>query len=155
MGARVVVVGVGNLLAKDDGVGPRVIERLRERPMPPHVACVDAATDLLGVLLELAGVERLIVVDAMRAGGAPGTVYRMALEDLEARGRAEPLGLSLHDADVVEAVRMARVVGWPIPRTTVIGMEPGEIGLGTDLTPAAREGLEGLVAAVLEEIGRA
>jgi len=153
MNARVVVVGVGNLLARDDGIGPRVIRCLQDGDLPPDVACVDAATDFLSVLPELAGAARLIVVDAMRGGGPPGTLYRMSLEDLESRARAEPLRLSLHDAALVESVRMARLAGWTVPPTTVLGLEPAEVGLGTELSPVVQTALELLLKAVWNEIG--
>jgi hydrogenase maturation protease len=152
MPARVVVIGAGNIFARDDGVGPRVVERLSARPLPPGVECVDAGTDLLGVLPGVEGADRLVLVDALRAGGAPGTIHRMTLEAIEDRARQPPMQFSMHEMSLVESVRLARLAGLRLPPTIVIGVEPGEVGLGADLTPAVAASMEAAMAAVLQEV---
>ena len=73
------VLGIGNLLLRDDGVGPHAVRALRARPLPANVEALDVGTAFLDAIPALEGAVRLVVVDAMRAGGAPGTVYRIAL----------------------------------------------------------------------------
>jgi hydrogenase maturation protease len=153
MSARIVVVGVGNLLASDDGLGPRVVERLQALA-PAGVECIDAATDLGAVLPEVASAARLIIVDAIRAGGEPGAIYRMTLDELLERSRDRPMHLSMHDMGLAEAVQVARMTGVRMPPTIVLGMEPAEVGLGTELSPVVRQRLDDLVAKVIEEIAR-
>ena len=149
------VVGVGNTLARDEGVGPVAVERLKAEPLPARVVLLDAGTDLLAAMTEFADAGRVILIDAMRAGGAPGTICRLTLEELEERAKAGISNLSAHGLGVVEAVGLARVAGMRVPPTVVFGVEPGEVALGEGLSPAVEAAMQRLVAAVREEIVRA
>jgi len=150
-GERVVIVGVGNPLARDEGLGPAALARLEAEGVPPGALCFDAGTDFLASMPDWADADRLIVIDAMRAGGAPGTVYRMPLEEVEARAKAEGLHLSGHDLGLVGAVRLARVTGQRIPPTVVFGVEPAEVALGEGLSDAVAAALDRLTSAVRKE----
>jgi len=150
-GERVVIVGVGNPLARDEGLGPAAVARLEAEGLPPGVLCLDAGTDFLASMPDWADADRLIVIDAMRAGGAPGTVYRMPLEEVEARAKAEGLHLSGHDLGLLGAFRLARVTGQRIPPTVVFGVEPAEVALGEGLSDAVARALDRLTSAVRKE----
>ena len=78
--ASVAVVGVGNPLMGDDGVGIAVIRELARQSLPAHVALFDAGTSLLDILPEVAHCERIILVDCCRAGGEPGTLCRTPMD---------------------------------------------------------------------------
>ena len=149
------VVGVGNLLARDEGIGPAAVERLKAEPLPARVALLDAGTDLVAAMMEFADAGHVILIDAMRAGGAPGTIYRLTLEELEGRAKAGASDLSAHGLGVVEAVGLARAVGMRVPPTVVFGVEPGEVAFGEGLSPAVEAAMQRLVAAVRREIVRA
>jgi len=146
-----VIVGVGNPLARDEGLGPAAVERFLAEGLPPGVACVDAGTDFLGAMVDWADADRLIVIDAMRTGGMPGTIYRMRLEEVEARAKADGLHLSGHDLGLVGAFRLARLTGQRIPPTMVFGVEPAEVALGEGLSDAVAAALGPLVRAVRKE----
>ena len=146
------IVGVGNPLARDEGVGIAAVARLRERPMPPGARLIDAGTDLLAALPEMARADRVVLVDAVRAGGPAGTIYRMTLDEVLDRARAEPAWRSAHDLSVVSAVRLARDAGIALPPTVLFGVEPAEVALGEGLTPAVRAALGPLVEKVLAEV---
>ena len=146
------VVGVGNSLARDEGVGPAAVERLKAESLPAGTRLLDAGTDLLTAMAGFAGADRVILIDAMRAGGAPGTIYRLTLEELEKRTRAGASALSAHGFGVVEAVGLARAAGMRFPPTVVVGVEPGEVAFGEGLSPAVEAAMPRLVAAVREEI---
>jgi hydrogenase maturation protease len=149
------VVGVGNPLARDEGVGPAAVERLKVEPLPARVALLDAGTDLVAAMMEFADAGHVFLIDAMRAGGAPGTIYRLPLEELEGRAKAGASDLSAHGLGVVEAVGLARAAGMRVPPTVVLGVEPGEVAFGEGLSPAVEAAMQSLVAAVREEIARA
>ena len=149
------VVGVGNTLARDEGVGPVAVERLKAEPLPARVALLDAGTDFLAAMTEFTGAAKVILIDAMRAGGAPGTIYRLTLEELEERAKAGASDLSAHGLGVVEAVGLARATGRRVPPTVVLGVEPGEVAFGEGLSPAVEAAMQSLIAAVREEIARA
>jgi len=148
------VVGVGNTLARDEGVGPVAVERLKAEPLPARVVLLDAGTDLLAAMTEFADAGHVILIDAMCAGGAPGTIYRLTLEELEERAKAGTSNLSAHGLGVVEAVGLARVVGMRVPPTVVFGVEPGEVTLGEGLSPPVEAAMKRLIAAVRQEIVR-
>lgn len=149
------VVGVGNLLARDEGVGPAAVEKLKAEPLPARVALLDAGTDFVAAMMEFADAGHVILIDAMRAGGAPGTIYRLTLEELEGRAKAGASDLSAHGLGVVEAVGLARAAGMRVPPTVVFGVEPGEVAFGEGLSPAVEAAMQRLVAVVHEEIARA
>ncbi|HUU32299.1 MAG TPA: hydrogenase maturation protease [Phycisphaerae bacterium] len=149
------VVGVGNPLARDEGVGPVAVERLKAEPLPERVALLDAGTDFLAAMTEFADAGHVILIDAMRAGGVPGTIYRLTLEELEGRAKAGASDLSAHGLGVVEAVGLARATGMRVPPMVVFGVEPGEVAFGEGLSPAVEAAMQKLVADVREEIVRA
>jgi len=155
MGSRVVIVGVGNPLARDEGLGPQAIERLARRDLPQAVEVIDAGTDLLAVIGDLEGAERVILIDAVQAGAEPGTIHRFTLEALLEKAADESEWRSAHDLTVVGAVRLAEAAGIRLPPTVVFGVEPGEVALGEGLTPAVEAALDGLIETVLAEIGAA
>jgi hydrogenase maturation protease len=147
------VIGVGNPLARDEGLGPRAIERLEKEVLPEGTGCLDAGTDLLGALPDLAAASRVILIDAVRTGAPPGSIHRWTLEELEARAaEAETPALSAHDATLLQAVALARATGKRIPPTVVLGVEVGEVALGEGLTPPVEAALDPLVDAVREEL---
>ncbi|HHV77902.1 MAG TPA: hydrogenase maturation protease [Syntrophothermus lipocalidus] len=148
---RILVVGIGNLLLGDEGVGVHVVSRLKESGLPPGVEAVDIGTnsyDLIDCLYES---ERLIVIDAMQGGGEPGTIYRVPFEKLQLRREGELL--SSHQLQFHEAVEMARMMGCS-PEITVIGIEPKTIDWGTELSPELEHRIPRVLELVRQEIER-
>jgi len=133
---RVAIVGVGNILMGDDGVGIRVVEALQKHALPDNVELHDAGTAFQDLLPDLAECELVVIVDAVRTGDAPGTIHRFDLgsEDIGSDGTA----LSVHDINVVAAMRLQMVAGEPLPPTRVLGVEPGEVALKLDLSDEVR-----------------
>jgi len=152
MPETILVIGVGNPLARDEGVGIRAVERLRDRDLPAGVRVLDAGTDFLAVLPQMADADRAILLDAVRAGGEPGTIYRLTLEDLLARATNEPEWRSAHDLSLVSAVRLAESTGQRLPPTVLLGVEPAEVALGEGLTPPVEAALDALLEKVLAEV---
>ena len=145
-GPRVLVAGVGNVFLGDDGFGVEVVRRLAGRPVPPGVRIADfgiRGLDLAYALLE--PYDLVILVDACRRGGAPGTVYLLEPEPSSAGAALEPHGMI-----PTRALRMAQEMGARVGRLVVAGCEPesfGEPGIG-------RVGLSSPVAAAVDEAVR-
>jgi len=154
MPTTILIVGVGNPLARDEGVGIRAVERLREADLPAGVRVLDAGTDLLAAIPRLAEADRVVLIDAVRAGRSPGAIYRMTLEDLLARAKDEPEWRSAHDLTVPAAVRLAQAAGVTLPPTVVFGVEPADVALGEGLTPEVEAALPALIEKVLAEVNR-
>jgi hydrogenase maturation protease len=152
MPETVLIIGVGNPLARDEGVGIRAVERLRERTLPPGVQVLDAGTDLLSALPAMGEADRVVLLDAVRAGGRPGAIYRLTRDDLLARSTNEPEWRSAHDLSVVSALRLAESTGQAMPPMVVFGVEPAEVALGEGLTPPVEAALDTLVEKVLAEV---
>jgi hydrogenase maturation protease len=81
-GVRVLVFGVGNLLRSDDGVGLHVIEALRKEEIKDKIDLIEALSGL-DILDAIKGYDRIILVDAIKTGGEPGTIYKLSLEDIQ------------------------------------------------------------------------
>jgi hydrogenase maturation protease len=88
------VIGCGNPTRGDDGVGPEVISRLRATALPDDVQVYDAGTDGMAVLYRARGASHLVIVDALAPSGAPGAIYNVPGDVLEA---LPPSSINLHD----------------------------------------------------------
>jgi len=148
---RILVLGVGNILLKDEGVGVRVIEELENRyEFPENVRLLDGGTQGLWLLPTLQLVDRLIVVDAVLGGGEPGTIYRLERQDLSNSLRAKQ---SAHDSDLVEALNLCSLLDTGPRTVTVIGIEPADIQpFGLGLTEQVSEKLDEIVMSVVAEL---
>ncbi|OGP57116.1 MAG: hydrogenase expression/formation protein [Deltaproteobacteria bacterium RBG_13_49_15] len=147
------ILGIGNLLFSDEGFGVRVVQRLKERyEFPEEVSLVDGGVlglTLLGVISET---DELIVVDAIRNRGEPGTLYRLEGDAIPERIRAKN---SLHQVDFLEALTLCRALDREVPKTVILGVEPADIEtLGIELTPAAADKIDPVIEMVLAELGR-
>jgi hydrogenase maturation protease len=152
------IVGVGNTLMGDDGVGPALVQHLAARGVPDGVVLHDAGLAAGDVLGRLDPTDPLVVVDAVRAGGEPGGIVRLRLEarDLfDASGPAEgdkPPMLSLHEVSVVPALRLEALAGRVFRDVTAFGVEPGGVDWGEGLSPAVGAALDRLADAVLRYV---
>ena len=149
---RILVLGIGNILLSDEGAGIRVIEKLQERyEFPENVSVLDGGTlglSLLGVISE---VDHLIVVDAVRNGGKPGSLYRMEGNDLPKRIRSKN---SLHQVDFLETMTMCQVLD-TVPETVILGIEPLDIeSVSLESTPTILAKMDILIDMVLKELDR-
>jgi len=143
------VVGIGNLLMQDDGVGVHAIRALEELGFSDDVELIDGGTHSYDLIEEFCRAENLIIVDAMHAGGEPGTIYRAPLDELG----LDPVEniTSLHEMHFVEAMKMTRMLGFN-PDTTVFGIEPAVIAVSMDLSPQVAEKFPRLVELMHQEI---
>lgn len=146
---RIMVMGIGNVLMQDDGVGVHVIRKLEEMDLPPQVELVDAGTHSYDLLDYLYEADFCIVVDAMHAGGKPGTVYRAPLEELGMT--PNPNIQSLHEISFAEAIYMLQLEGYN-PEILVYGVEPHTVDLGLELTPVVAEQLPLLLECIRKDI---
>ncbi len=146
---KVVVLGVGNLLLRDEGVGVHLIQKLREMEIEERVKIVDGGTSLLDSIPRAEDVSKLIIVDAIRLGGKPGKTYRICVDDSllkETKGMT-----SLHQLGVVETLAIARKMG-ELPHTVIIGIEPKDMDYGLELSPEIERKMGKMVNLILEEV---
>lgn len=130
----VAVVGVGNELMSDDGIGPRVIDELgsASETQPPAVTLYDAGTTAFLALEVMSGCELAVVVDAIETGAEPGTIreYRYVDGTFE----ESPPEMTMHDVSFVEALDYGRGT-YDLPDTVrIIGVEPATLAAGVGLS---------------------
>ncbi|MBD3165100.1 hydrogenase maturation protease [bacterium] len=147
----VLVLGVGNIIQTDDGVGVYAVERLREYALAPEVELVDGGIAGIDLLSIIDGRSRMIVIDAVDAGLEPGTLLRFTPEDM-----ADNLvpAQSLHQVGLLETLQMAALLGRAPEHTVIFGVQPGEVDWGLSLTKEIEGKLDLLLEHVIEEIGR-
>ena len=129
----ILVLGIGNLIMTDDGVGVRTIHLLQERYyFPDNVDVIDGGTLGLDLLTYLDGIQRLIIVDAVETGGPPGTLVRLTGEEIKVAFRTM---LSPHQAGLQDLLLVAGLQGFAPVEMILLGVQPEEIVMGTELTP--------------------
>jgi hydrogenase maturation protease len=115
------------------------------------VAVLDCADEPTRLLDLWGGVDTVVVVDAVRSGAAPGTQHRVDAGD---GPLPRELGLaSTHALGMADALELSRALGRAPGRVVVFGLEGAAFGVGDEMTPAVADALDGLVAAVLAELG--
>jgi hydrogenase maturation protease len=137
------ILGLGNPLRGDDGIGPAVIAWLHTRQLPRHVVAVDGATGGLELALTMMGYDRVLIVDAADMHRQPGEWVRFR-PDLTRLDDAEPL-LSMHDAGLAEALALAASLKLLPESVVIFGVQPAQI----DWSP----GLSAAVAAAVPAVG--
>ena len=136
----------------DDGIGPKVIERLREVGVPDGVELLDAHTSALDVVPYIDGKRFAVFIDAVSAGGEPGSVYRMTLDDLSMRSR--PI-LSLHSFCLEDAARLWRILVREMPRVVIFGVEPKVVEPGLELSAEVAQAVPKVCDLVVRELENA
>lgn len=143
------VIGVGNLLQKDEGVGIHAIQALEKTKLPTDVKLVDGGTSPDLIAYTRAG-DKMIIIDCAKAGGKPGDIYRFKPEDLAA---GKGTLTSAHEMGVAENLNLMSLTGNKPKDVVIIGMEPAEIDWGMELSVTLKKRLPDLVKVVLGEIG--
>lgn len=147
--ADTLVLGLGNLVHADDGVGVHLIDRLVSDPrVPAGVELLDGGTHGLNLLSRISGLRRLLVVDAIDVGEAPGTLIRFegdALKGLPGKPSVHQLGF----ADLMAALQL---VGGKPEEIVVLGVQPLSTEWSSELTAPVRGSLENLAAAVIGQL---
>lgn len=146
---RTVVVGFGNLLMGDDGVGIHVVRELAARKLPRGVETVDGGVASLEILGSLLDAACIIIVDALAGGGEPGTVYRLTPAEL-GTAVASP-GYSLHEFTLPQSLALLDRTA-TLPPIVIFGVEPAVMDMGLEMSPpvaAAAMRVADLIAAEL------
>jgi len=144
------IIGVGNPLMGDDGIGIAAAERLAALPLPAGVEVIDGGTGGLTLLDLMAGAERVILLDAVEMGLPPGSIARLDAGEIDAE--AAGAALSLHETGLAAVLALGREMGSLPERIVVFGVEPASLERRLGLSPTVAAALEALVARVLAEL---
>lgn len=145
----IAVVGIGNVLLSDEGVGVHVVHRLARIIDRQDVAIIDAGTSPELFFLTDGSIRKLVVIDAAKGGEAPGSVYRFNLDELEAEAKVP---VSLHDLTLLDHLRLLNLLKREPMSIVVIGIEPKVIDFGIRLSSEVEAALPKAIELVLKEI---
>ncbi len=150
MTLNILILGLGNILLRDEGLGVRAVERLAATyDLPENVEVLDGGTLGLDLLPRLDGVDALLLVDAVRAGRPPGTLVRLEGDSIQA---ALGVKMSVHQVGLQELLAVSAFQGSQPPRVVLLGLEPDAIEWGLELTPPIAAGIAALMEATVQEL---
>jgi hydrogenase maturation protease len=149
--SKTLVLGLGNLVHSDDGLGVHAVQDLQQDPrVPRDVVLMDGGTQGLALLPHISAFQRLLVIDALDVGEPPGTLVRVegkALQNLPGKASVHQLGF----ADLMVALEL---LGESPEEIVLFGVQPLSIDWGTELTAPVREALDRLPDLVIEQLAR-
>ena len=148
---KTVVLGLGNLIQSDDGVGLFALRRLEQDPrVSPDVSLVEGGTKGLELVPYVCEASHLLVLDALEVGAPAGTVLRIEGEDL----RLLPGSGSAHQLALADLLVALRMLGKEPQQTVLLGVQPANTDLGVQLSPSVEAAVPMLVEAAVAELSR-
>ncbi len=146
---RILVMGVGNDLLKDEGIGVHVVKAMDRVPLPENVTLINGGVAGIDLLEHIREADRLIIIDAVDAGGEPGAVFRFSPD--EVRVMLDEHKATLHQVDLFDTLKLAKFLDC-YPQTIIIGVQPKEISWGLEPTPDLTSRIPRIIDLVLGEI---
>ena len=148
--ADTTVLGIGNVILKDEGFGVRVVEYLDAHyEFPENVQLVDGGTLGIELTQYVTGTKRLLVIDSINGGAEPGTVFRFEDDEVMAHFQDK---LSAHEVGIQDVLALLSVTGKKIPHVVVIGAQPYDLGAGVELSLSMKELLPKMAEKALKEL---
>ena len=148
---KILILGVGNILLTDEGVGVWAVQELQTRyQFPECVELIDGGTQGLWLMSTIHGSDHVIVVDAVMGKGRPGTLYRLERDDLPRELRIKQ---SAHDSDLIEALNLTEMVDAAPKTCVVIGIQPEDIiTMSLEMTSTVSAKIDEIINMVLDEL---
>jgi hydrogenase maturation protease len=148
--AETLILGIGNPLRGDDGLGSAVIEWLHEHKLPAQVLAAEGGTAGLDLVTLLTGYRRAIIVDAAEVGRAPGDWLRYTLDAVQLKERESKL--SLHAAGLAEALALGAALGTLPAEVIIYGVQPAQLDWAIGLSDKVQLAVPRVGRAILKEI---
>ncbi|HLV08669.1 MAG TPA: hydrogenase maturation protease [Halanaerobiales bacterium] len=137
---KISIIGLGNCLMGDDGLGIHLIRELNKKKIPEKVSLIEAGISPLNYLEEISYSKKIIAVDAIKGGERAGSIYQLELSDLR-----NSIETSAHGFSLFDVIKLAQsLTGLPL-KTVIYGVEPEKIGPGTTLSRPVRDSLIKLI----------
>ncbi|HLF20472.1 MAG TPA: hydrogenase maturation protease [Bacteroidota bacterium] len=145
---RVVILGLGNLLLSDEGVGVHVVQVLLRMRLPSYIEVVDGGTGGFELIEHVRGMSKVIIIDCFNTEAKPGSIIRLTLDELSLQ---QPLPFSAHEGGIRELLWQIHALA-PVPEVVVFGVVPADTNqLGMRLSAVVESRLPRIVSAVVEE----
>lgn len=147
---RIIVLGVGNILLSDEGIGVRTIEKLQQDyDLPPEVVIIDGGTTGMEMLEDLSNADHIVIVDAVRSGRPPASIIRLADEQVPVFFKTK---LSPHQIGLSDVLATLEFIGEAPGGVTVIGVEPVSLETSMSLSPQVEARLPELMDLLVTEL---
>lgn len=141
------IIGVGNILMQDEGVGPKIAEFLKNNYIfEPEIEIIDGGTLGLELLPYIEKYNKLLIVDVVDFGKEPGYIKILRGEEIPPYLKTK---LSVHHVGVQDLLEVARLMGYIQDELILIGIQPESIDLGLDLTPTVAGKLNLMIEKIL------
>jgi len=145
----ILILGIGNILLKDEGVGVHTAKKMMEMDLPPDVEVMDGGTMGLNLLYYIEGRKKVIVIDTVLVGDPPGTIYRFTDESLVDN---KPSLRTAHGIDFTDVIKTSKMLGTKPEEIVFIGIEPESLDEGLELTPTIEKRVPVLIKMVMKEL---
>ncbi len=146
---KITILGVGNELLSDEGVGIHVIREIQKREINPEIEVIEGGTEGFGLLNIIIETDYLILVDSLKGGGKPGSIYRFNIKD--APSCPDLFKTSVHQIGILEVIHLSELIG-NTPETIVFGIEPNKINTSMQLSEEVQSKIPRIIELILEEI---
>ncbi|MDT8316644.1 MAG: HyaD/HybD family hydrogenase maturation endopeptidase [bacterium] len=146
---KTLIAGIGNILLGDEGVGVRVIEEMERRfTLPAGLSLLDGGTAGYALIDYMKGFDRLILIDAVRGGKKPGTIYRLNADDIQQR---KDLQLSGHQISLPDVLLLAGKLD-KLPEILLIGIEPRDMDYDLELSRDVKDAAGKVIELLAQEL---
>jgi len=145
------VIGLGNMLRGDDGIGPVIIQNLEQSGKSLQIRPIDAGSDAFTILDHLLGTDPVLIIDCARMGKMPGAVQKILSKDAEFL--TTNIGMSLHGFSLAEVWQIAQSLGVE-NELSVIGVEPNTLEFNSGLSKVVKKSIPIILQMVAEEAKR-
>jgi hydrogenase maturation protease len=145
----IMILGIGNILLRDEGIGPYVIDKLKEIKLPDYVELLDGGTAGADLLDFICDRQKLIVVDVIQTDIDPGCIMRLTANDLTADSKQN---ISLHEFGLLEILTMAKQLGCAPEEVIVIGVKPKDVTAGVEVSDEVSSVVPKIIGLILNEL---
>lgn len=149
-----VVIGVGNILCSDEGVGVHIVNELQHMTLPSYVAIFDCGTSGIAVLEAMDSARKVIIIDAVYSRGEPGTIYLYTMDDILQMEDRLLLFISLHQFDLISTLKLANLTdAYKMPHEIVlIGIEVKSLDCSLSLSDEVKKSFSKVIDVIMQEI---
>ncbi len=146
---KVVIIGIGNLLLMDEGIGVHTINELEKYDLPRSVEIYDGGTGGFKLIDLIHNAKKVIFIDAVEIEKEPGTITIFKSEDV--RSQYPKKRYSLHDTDLLEVIKMIELLD-NAPEIEIVGIQPKTINYGTALSKELTDSMSNIINTVRRKI---
>ncbi|MEW6586356.1 MAG: HyaD/HybD family hydrogenase maturation endopeptidase [Nitrospirota bacterium] len=145
----ILILGIGNLILKDEGFGVHVVRKMMDMSFPEDVEVMDGGTMGIDLLYYIEGRKKVIAIDVVKADSRPGTIYRFTDKDIDYH---REMLRSAHEIDFAYVLKTAEHMGNKPDNVVFIGITPQEIEPGIGLSPVLEKKIPQVIDLVMQEI---